>query len=81
MAHRARVLSDGNLQALREARRRRIVRKTIREQLTHRVDELLDSTAAEELLAGATLGELEISRTVQKLLAMMAAFPGSRQPP
>jgi LAO/AO transport system kinase len=79
--HRARIASNGNLQALRDTRRRRIVRKTIREQLTHVVDELLDSAAAEELLAGATLGELEISSTVQKLLAMMAASPGYRQPP
>ena len=79
--HRARIASDGNLQALRDTRRRRIVRKTIRDQLTHVVDELLDSAAAEKLLAGATLGELEISGTVQKLLALMAACPGNRQPP
>ena len=79
-SHRAAVTGSGNLQALRDERRRTIVRKTIREQLTQVVDELLDGKEAEQLLSGATLGELEISSTVQKLLATLKVPAGGRAP-
>ena len=70
--HRRLLETDGQLGRRRELRRQRMVKKILRRQLEHRLNELMDSETATALIAGASPGELDLNIAVDKLLEALA---------
>ena len=70
--HRRLLETDGQLGRRRELRRQRMVKKILRRQLEHRLNELMDSETATALIARASPGELDLNTAVDKLLEALA---------
>jgi len=75
---RTRLGSDKNLQQRRDIRRGRIIRKTITRHLNQRIGELIASEPAEKIINDATLGEIDLTSTVEQLLQLLPAIPDAK---
>ena len=68
---------DADRQQKRVLRRQRLVRKTLRRQLERKLDAVMSSEAAEHLIGNASLGEVDLEDTVDKLLAALSSGESS----
>jgi LAO/AO transport system kinase len=75
---RAQLGSNKKLQQHREIRRGRIIRKTITSHLNQRIGELMASESAEKIINDATLGEIDMTSTVEQLLQLLPAIPDAK---
>ena len=75
--HRDLLEAGGRLGAIRQSRRSRIIRKTIKEQANTALDSILKSEEAAGLIGQLTLGQLDMDATVQKILGMLAKADSS----
>ena len=63
---------DAKRQHQRALRRQRLVRKTLKRQLERKLEEVMASEAADHLIRNASLGEIDLEDTVDKLLAALS---------
>ena len=71
-AQRGLLAGSTELNDRRALRHRRLVKKTIAHQIEHSIARLLGSERGERLLADASLGEIDLSRTIADVLALVA---------
>jgi len=71
-AQRSLLADSTELNDRRTLRQRRLVKKTIAHQIEHSIARLLASDRGERLIADASLGEVDLSRTIAQVLAMLS---------
>lgn len=71
-AQRSLLADSTELNDRRALRSRRLVKKTIAHQIEHSIARLLASDRGERLIADASLGEVDLSRTIAQVLAMLS---------
>lgn len=69
--HKHRLESSGQVEAARQAKRLRIVHKTIKQQANRALDEVLASEQAAALVRGLTLGQLDMQSTVSQVINLL----------
>ena len=71
-AQRSLLMDSTEMSDRRALRHRRLVKKTIAHQIEHSIARLLASERGERLIADASLGEIDLSRTIAQVLAILS---------